>query len=85
MPSTSTFEFGYRQLLGQDLVIDLAAFYKKQRAGLTYREVPSTDPNTGLPEFATVLTNQDFTESTGFEIKIDKAITNLFVGNLAYS
>jgi len=86
MPSTRTFEFGYRQLIGQDLVLDISAFNKKQRRALTARKLPFQDPNReGATIFLNVVTNKDWNESNGFEIKVDKAIGNLFVGNLAYS
>ena len=86
LPSTRTFEFGYRQLIGQDLVIDVSAFNKKQRGSLTYRILPFEDPNNpGFFQDISVLTNDDFTESTGFEVKLDKAVGNLFLGNLSYS
>lgn len=86
LPSTRTFEFGYRQLIGQDLVIDVSAFSKKQRQALAYRTLPYEDPkNEGFIVYRDVLTNQDFTESTGFEVKLDKAISNLVIGNLSYS
>jgi hypothetical protein len=32
-----------------------------------------------------VLTNLDFTESTGLEVKLDKAIGNVFLGNVSYT
>ena len=85
LPSTRTFEFGYRQLIGASLVFDIAAFNKKQRQALTYRVITVQNPNTGAPDQRTVLTNQDFTESMGFEVKIDGAVGNLFMGNLSYS
>jgi hypothetical protein len=86
LPSTRSFEFGYRQLIGQDLVIDISAFNKKQSGNLTYRLLPFEDPNNpGFFENIAVLTNDDFTESMGLEFKLDKAIGNLFVGNLSYS
>ncbi|MFQ5747663.1 MAG: TonB-dependent receptor domain-containing protein [Gemmatimonadota bacterium] len=86
LPSTRTFEFGYRQLIGQDLVIDIAAFNKKQRDGLTFRRLSFDDPTIpGKSVFLNVMTNASFTESNGFEVKIDKAIGNLFQGNVSYS
>lgn len=86
LPSTTTFEFGYRQLIGQDLVVDLSAFNKKQRDGLTYRRLPYEDPtNPGQIFFLNVATNDDFVEANGFEVKVDKAISNLFSGTVAYS
>jgi len=86
LPSTRSFEFGYRQLIGQSFVIDISAFNKKQRKALTIRQLPFEDPNNaGLTVYQNVLTNLDFTESNGFEVKLDKAIGNLFVGNVSYT
>ncbi len=66
MPSTRTFEFGYRQLIGQSFVIDISAFNKKQRAGAHDRSLPFEDPNNpGCTVYQNVLTNLDFTESNG--------------------
>jgi hypothetical protein len=86
MPSTRTFEVGYRQLIGEDLVVDLSAFNKKQRGALASRKLPFEDAiRPGAIVFLNVLTNQDFTESNGFEVKIDKAVGNFITSNLAYS
>jgi hypothetical protein len=85
MPSTRTFEFGYRQLIGQDLVIDISAFNKKQRDALAVRKLQVINPNRNAPTFLNQVTNRDWTESIGFEVKMDKAVGNLFVGNLAYT
>ena len=86
MPSTRTFEFGYRQLIGQSLVLDLSAFNKKQRSALAVRKLPVNDPNReGATTFINQVTNKDWTESNGFEIKADKAFGNLSVNSLAYS
>ncbi len=86
VPSTWTFEFGYRQLLGPDFVIDISAFNKKQKEALAFRSLPYEDPNNpGFIIYRDVLTNLDFTESTGFEVRLDKAFGNLFVGNLSYT
>jgi hypothetical protein len=86
MPSTRTFEFGYRQLIGQSLVLDVSAFNKKQRSALAARKLPFEDPNReGATTFLNVITNKDWTESNGFEAKVDKAFGNLSVTSLAYS
>jgi hypothetical protein len=86
MPSTRTFEFGYRQLIGQSLVIDVSAFNKKQRSALAARKLPYEDPNReGATTFLNVITNKDWTESNGFEAKLDKAFGNLSVNSLSYS
>jgi len=85
MPSTRTFEFGYRQLVGTNFVIDVSAFNKKQRALLSSRNLGFPDPNTGANVNLNVVTNNDFTETNGFEVKLDKAVSNLFTGNLSYT
>lgn len=86
LPSTRQFEFGYRQLVGQDFVIDVSAFNKKQRDQLTVRKLPWEDPNrAGAITYLNTLTNNDFAETNGFEVKLDKAFGNLFQGSLSYS
>lgn len=86
LPSTRTFEFGYRQLIGRSLVLDISAFHKKQQQALAFRTLPYDDPkNPGFTVYRDVLTNLDFTEATGFEVRVDKAISDLFVGNLSYT
>lgn len=86
MPSTRVFEFGYRQLIGQDLVIDMSAFNKKQRSSLAVRKLPWGDPTRdGATIFLNTLTNKDFIETNGFEIRLDKAFGNMFQSNLSYS
>jgi len=85
LPSTRTFEFGYRQLIGEDLVVDVSAFNKKQRGALASRKIPVVNATAGNIEFLNVLTNQDFTESNGFEVKIDKTIGSILTSNLSYS
>jgi len=86
LPSTRTFEFGYRQLIGQSFVVDISAFNKKQRKALSYRSLPYEDPNNpGFTVYQNVLTNSDFTESSGFEVKLDKAVGNLLLADLSYT
>ena len=85
MPSTRTFEFGYRQLIGSGTVIDLSAFNKKARNQLASRKLPFEDPIDGRTIYYNVVTNRDFSETNGFEIKLDQAISNLFTGNLSYT
>jgi hypothetical protein len=86
LPETRTFEFGYRQVIGTDFVFDVSAFNRKQQRSLTFRSLPYEDPrNPGFIIYQDVLTNLDFTESTGFEVKVDKALSNVFVGSLSYT
>ncbi|MFO7588421.1 MAG: TonB-dependent receptor [Gemmatimonadota bacterium] len=86
LPSTRQFEFGYRQLIGQDFVIDISAFNKKQRDALAVRKLPWEDPSrAGAITYLNTLTNSDFSEQNGFEIRLDKAFGNLLSVNGAYS
>jgi hypothetical protein len=86
LPSTRTFEFGYRQLIGTSLVLDVAAFNKKQRGGLAYRKELFEEPLfEGAFRNVTVAANADFTESNGFEVKVDHSIGNLLWQSLTYS
>ncbi len=86
MPSTRTFEFGYRKLIGDDLVIDISAFNKKQSGAIASRSVQYEDPNrAGAFTFLNSVTNQDFTESNGLELKLDKTVGNMLNSSLSYS
>jgi len=86
LPSTTLYEFGYRQLIGGNLVIDLSAFNRKQNNNLTYRKLGFDDPtNPGQIFFLNVLTNSDFTETNGFEVKLDWAAGSLFQTSVAYT
>jgi hypothetical protein len=67
-------------------VLDVSAFNKKQRSALGVRKLPFEDPNReGATIFLNVVTNKDWTESNGFEVKLDKAFGNLSVNSLTYS
>jgi hypothetical protein len=86
MPSTTLYEFGYRQLIGSSFVIDLSAFNRKQNNNLTFRKLSFDDPtNPGQPFFINVATNSDFTETNGFEVKLDWAAGSLFQTSVAYT
>lgn len=86
LPSTRQFEFGYRQLIGQDLVVDVSAYNKKSRDGLTVRKLQFPDPTIpGRSQYLNVITNSDFSETNGFDVKVDKAVGNLLQTSVAYS
>lgn len=86
LPSTTLYEFGYRQLIGTSFVIDLSAFNRKQNNNLTFRKLAFDDPtNPGQVFFINVATNSDFTETNGFEVKLDWAAGSLFQTSLSYS
>lgn len=85
-PRTVSFEAGYRQLIGQDLVLDVSAYSKRVRNGITFRKLEFEDPNVeGQPIFINVLTNADFSSTQGFDVKIDKRFGELVDASVNYS
>lgn len=73
LPRTVTFEAGYRQLIGEDLVLDLSAYSKTTRNGLTIRKVQFEDPTQpGQSVFINSFVNADYTQIRGVDVKVDK-------------
>ena len=72
MPRTVLFEAGYRQLFGEDLVIDIAAYTKTLRNGLTYRKISFENPVTGGDLFINSLVNADYALTRGVDLRVDK-------------
>jgi len=85
LPRTVLFEAGYRQLFGEDLVVDVAAYSKTLRNGLTYRKLPFTDPNNGKTIYINVLTNSDYGLTRGIDLRVDKRFGELADLSLNYS
>ncbi len=73
LPRTVLFEAGYRQLIGEDLVVDLAAYSKTTRNGLTVRKVRYEDPNQpGRSVYINNVVNADYTQIRGVDLRLDK-------------
>lgn len=85
MPRTTLFEAGYRRLFGDDLVFDIAAYAKTVRNGLAYRTLPFQDPTTGGTVNINVLTNADYTQTRGFDVRVDKRFGELVDVSGSYS
>jgi len=85
LPRTVLFEAGYRQLFGEDLVVDVAAYSKTLRNGLTYRKLPFADPNSGKTVYINVLTNSDYGLTRGIDLRVDKRFGELADLSLNYS
>lgn len=85
MPRTVLFEAGYRQLFGEDLVVDIAAYTKTLRNGLTYRKVQFENPVTGSDVFINSLVNADYALTRGVDFRIDKRFGELADVALNYS
>lgn len=70
---TVLFEAGYRQLIGEDLVLDLSAYSKTTRNGLTIRKVQYQNPNDyGRSIFVNSFVNADYTQIRGVDMRVDK-------------
>lgn len=73
MPRTVLFEAGYRQLIGEDLVVDVAAYSKTTRNGVAIRKVQYEDPNQpGASVFINSAVNADYTQIRGVDLRLDK-------------
>ena len=85
MPRTVLFEAGYRQLFGEDLVVDIAAYTKTLRNGLTYRKIQFENPVTGADLFVNSLVNADYALTRGVDLRVDKRFGELADVTLNYS
>lgn len=82
---TITFEFGFRHAVSDDMVIDVAVFNKDNIANAAGRLVDIEDPRTGNTTKIRVQTNQDFGNTRGIDMRMDRRIGNFFNGVLSYS
>jgi hypothetical protein len=82
---TITFEFGIRHSFSADAVLDVSAYNKDNLANTTARQLTLFDPSTSLPSPQTLITNADFGNVKGIDIRYDRRFGNLFNGTLAYT
>jgi hypothetical protein len=82
---TVLFEAGYRQLFGENLVVDIAAYTKTLRNGLTYRKIRYVDPVRGNDVFINSLVNADYALTRGVDLRVDKRFGELADVSLNYS
>jgi len=82
---TITFEFGIRHAISDDMVLDLAAYNKDNLSNAAGRLVTTADPLTGGNQDIRTMTNADFGNTRGVDVRLDRRIGNLFNGSLAYS
>jgi hypothetical protein len=80
------FEFGVRHAFSQDVVLDVSAYNKDKVSDLAYRVLPFVDPrNTTDTLNVNVLTNLDFGNSRGVDVKLDWRVGNYVNTQLAYT
>ncbi len=83
---TIIFEFGIRHAFSQDMVLDVAAYNKDKIADLAGRLLQLADPaKNGETSDFRVLTNADFGNVRGVDVRLDRRFSNLFSGSVAYT
>lgn len=83
---TIAFEFGYRQLLGPDFVLDIAAYNRDKISDVAIRKLAWEDPtNPGVVHYLNTLTNADFGVTRGVDVRVDRRFGRLLNVMLGYS
>jgi hypothetical protein len=83
---TIAFEFGYRQLLAPDFVLDVTAYNKDKKADAALRKLPVNDPtNAGAINYLNTFTNADFGNIRGVDARLDRRFGQFLQAMLAYS
>lgn len=85
VPSTTLFEAGYRQVFGGNTVVDVAAYSRTTRNGLSYRKIQYADPVTGRSTFINSLANADYSLARGVDVRFDRRISEIADLSLSYS
>ena len=82
---TITFEFGIRHSFSDDMVLDISAYNKDKLSDAAGRLVSFYDPFKQAPVDIRVVTNADFGNARGIDIRFDRRFGELFNGTLAYT
>jgi hypothetical protein len=82
---TIAFEFGVRHAFSDDMVLDLAAYSKDNLAVAAFRTFTLTDPFTGARVNRGKVTNADYGNTRGIDLRLDRRIGNLFNGTISYT
>jgi len=89
---TIIFEFGVRHAFGPDMVLDMSAYNKDKVADLTARLAQLPDPTkaAGTPgQYNTsdfrILTNLDYGNVRGVDVRLERRFSNLFSGAVSYT
>ena len=93
---TIMFEFGVRHAFSDDMVLDVSAYNKDQVSEIAGRSLNIFDPfigcNTGVcqnpgstNEQINLYTNEDFGNSRGVDIRLDRRFGSIFQGTLSYT
>jgi hypothetical protein len=83
---TVAFEFGFRQLLAPDFVLDISAYNKNKLKDVTIRKLAWIDPtNPTSSTYLNTFTNSDFGEIRGIDLRLDRRFGQIFDGMIGYS
>ncbi|HKT60410.1 MAG TPA: TonB-dependent receptor [Gemmatimonadales bacterium] len=82
---TITFEFGIRHAFSDDMVLDVAAYNKDIVSDPAARLVTLFDPALGRDNDFRILTNLDFGNVRGLDVRLDRRFGNFFNGTVSYS
>jgi outer membrane receptor protein involved in Fe transport len=82
---TIAFEFGIRHAFNDDMVLDVAAYNKDIVSDPAARLVTLYDPAQGRDNDFRILTNLDFGNVRGLDVRLDRRFGNYFNGTVSYS
>jgi hypothetical protein len=82
---TIAFEFGIRHAFSDDMVLDVAAYNKDIVSDPAARLVTLYDPALGRDNDFRILTNLDFGNVRGVDVRLDRRFGNYFNGTVSYS
>jgi outer membrane receptor for ferrienterochelin and colicin len=82
---TIAFEFGIRHAFSDDMVLDVAAYNKDIVSDPAARLVSLFDPAQGRDNDFRILTNLDFGNVRGLDVRLDRRFGNYFNGTIAYA
>jgi outer membrane receptor for ferrienterochelin and colicin len=82
---TIAFEFGIRHAFSDDMVLDVAAYNKDIVSDPAARLVSLFDPTQGRDNDFRLLTNLDFGNVRGLDVRLDRRFGNFFNGTIAYA
>jgi Carboxypeptidase regulatory-like domain/TonB-dependent Receptor Plug Domain len=82
---TITFEFGIRHSFNEDMVLDISAYNKDNLSNAAGRLVSLYDPLDNFNVDIRMLTNADFGNTRGIDLRLDRRFGNYFNGWLSYT
>jgi carboxypeptidase family protein/TonB-dependent receptor-like protein len=82
---TITFEFGVRHAFSDDMVLDVAAYNKDNLSNAAGRLLSRYDPFRKNNQNIRYMTNADFGNTRGIDVRIDRRFGNLFNGTVSYT